>query len=811
MLPRSTPPRFHDEDIVLSHFIDPEKKNSRWAAYMMDDYYRFGGAVSMLHGKKIQEINQYYSGDQSVNKYKKMFRRMAKEMELKVQNEGNGMLGDIGIKDITGIEWESLGILANPMSSVHNTIQKIPLYVKATAIDSLAEEKKQKDYEFIKNRPALDKDLGKFSEALKIRIDSPAAENNAESVDISNFDLNPQKEDELNFYMSMFYKLRPESAFEATLLALAYTQKLKEVRDLEGKDQLKFARSANRAYFSDITGLPMIDYLDPAMVYTPESEYNDYHDVSHKYIKINMTMEQFMDACGNDMNEVEAQHIFDYWFKSQKLSMRWTHMDKVQRRAATIPVIYMEFKSWDVRKFHTKLGRSGNTHHELVDYDYTLRFSRNHPDKALRGKPKDPTPEEFIEKKYIQNTYCGYWLHFYPEMLFKYKKLEHGEREAGKEALSTFSINTYRTKDKSDTELAMPLVDDAQRAYFKMQHCIIMSKPRGSFVDMKYVRNAVANMIASGDDYKLSVRDIMTLYSENNILIGDSEGIDPEEQQSGARPFYDIPGGVGDEINGYLMIINDAMQKIGKLTGTDGLTNQTPNPEGLVGLQKLMLQNSQNSIYYVINAMRFQTEQVFKTWASQVQYILKHRGTASYRAIEAIIGSYKVKVLEDLHTIPSHQFGIMVENVPTEQEQAELNAVLQEMLVSDRINLSDWVTIRRVFNWKDAQQLLAIRERKRREEKREEMQIMNQAMLQGVQMEQEGKLQNTNIGAQATIQKEKIKSDTTKWQKSFEANVQQQLAKLNGQIKDILQERRAQHQKDKAREVASMNTQKAIE
>lgn len=797
-----------DNDVIISHHIDPAQKDDAWAAAMMNDFYKYGGAESMLQGKRVSEIDKYYSGDQPVNRYKKMFRRMAKELAAKMADDaGEDMLDTLNIKDITGIDWKPLGILANPMSSVHNMITKLPLYVKATAIDSLAQEKKQEDRDFIRNRPVLDKSLDEFGQKLKIKIGSPAAKNNAESVDISNFDLNPGKEDELNFYMTMFHKLRPESAFEAALLAIAYTQQLKSVRDLEGKDQLKYAKSAHRAYFSDITGLPSIDYLFPGNVYTPPSDLPDYSDVSHKYVKHNMTMEQFMDSCGNDLTEDEAIVIFDTYFRSMQYTYKWSSMDRGQRKKATIPVIYMEFKSWDTLNFHKKETPTFRIN-ELVNYNFELSYSRNHPDRSLRGKRKKPTPEEFTSKRYVQYTYCGYWLDFFPDRVFKYKKLEGSKREAGKESMSLFSIHTLKTKDKSDVELSIPLVDDAQRAYFKLQHAIIMAKPKGAFIDLKFLRNAVDQMKET--DVPMTMKMLLGLFADNNIMMGDSEGFDPNEQQSGARPFYEIPGGVGQEVEGFLMVINDAMQKIGKLTGTDGLTNQTPNPEGLVGLQRLMLQNSQNSVYYLLNAVREQTEACFRTWAPEIQYILSKKGTPSYDAIVSIIGAYKVAVIEDLETVPLHQFGIMVESVPTEQEQAELNQVLMEMLMADRISTGDWVTLRRVFSWKDAQQLFAIRENKQRERKQQEMMAQIQAGIQQKQIEVQGKLQNTQMSVQGNLKKEQMQNETDKWLSQFDGRLQMMLQGMQGGIKKKLQDDRGIDQLNKVRETASLQQQKPI-
>src|SRR5438045_4846346 len=136
-----------------------------------------------------------------------------------------------------------------------------------------------------------------------------------------------------------------------------------------------------------------------------------------------------------------------------------------------------------------------------------------------------------------------------------------------------------------------------------------------------------------------------TLLRDENIFIGDSEWIDPVELQGNARPYYDMPGGIQNEADGYLAIINDAIAKIQRITGiNDAITGQSPTNDALVGIQKLMLQSGINSLYYVQCAQKEQTEKIFKTWACQVQWILKNKGSASAKTLESILSSYKVDV-----------------------------------------------------------------------------------------------------------------------------------------------------------------------
>lgn len=782
------------------HYIDPRLKNSDWGANIMWQHYMYGGAKSLLDGKDPHVIRNYAEGNQNMKKYRKMFKRLAKtEQEIPIGDDLQATGG--AVKDITGIDWEPLGLMTQPLNAAISILQKTPIYVKCTAIDALAQDKKKKDYNFLKNRPLLDKDLGDISQKLKTPMGTPAPQNNATNVDITNFDLDPTKEDELNFFFDMFHKLRPESAFEAALMALTYTLELKNTKDLEIRDHFLYGVSTNRANFSEITALPTASYEYPGNIFTPPSDLDNYNDAPYRYIKKPFTVEEVMNCIGSDLKDGDIEYIMNSYFDSMSQKQRWSDIPEKERKRQSIPMVYMEFKTWDAINFHKKKSPSGFMINEIVPFDYELRYGRNWPDASLRGKPKPATDDEFITTKYVQKTMCGYFFNFYPTpRCFRFKELEGAYREAGRESMSPFSINIEKSQAKGAVEQCIPIIDDAQRAYFKMQHCIIMSKPKGMYIDLRFMRQAVANLAST--DMKMGLKQLFTLFSDNNIFLGDSDGMDPNEMASGARPFYEISGGVGVEIEGYLKVIQDAGLKIAKLTGiNDAVTGQSPNPDGLVGLQKLLLQSGINSFYYAQNAIKKQTEKVFRMWGHQIQYILKHRNSASAKAIEAIIGAYKVDVIRDLHTLPVHQFGIMVENAPNEQEQAELNQMLMEMFQSGRITSSDWVTLRRIFNYKDAAQLMAIRERKNKEREDQVRAQQIAAGAQGEQMKQQGKLANTQMLVQGDQQVELMKSQTLKWLAQFDAQMEQTMARMDAIYKGILQDARGRDQLNKTREL----------
>jgi len=165
--------------------------------------------------------------------------------------------------------------------------------------------------------------------------------------------------------------------------------------------------------------------------------------------------------------------------------------------------------------------------------------------------------------------------------------------------------------------------------------------------------------------------------------------------------------------------------------------------------------------------MKNQTEKVFRTWSYQVQFILKNKNSKSAKAIESILSSYKIDVIRDLYEIPLHQYGIMVENAPTEEEQARLNDMLLQLYQAGSLTGSDYVTLTRIFNYKDAQQLMAIRESKNRERRSQELQQQQQTLLQQEAIKVQGKQNEVKIKAQTEIQKVITQGEVDKFLAQF--------------------------------------------
>lgn len=753
-----------------------EKLTKKWAAEAINYYYRSGGAVSLLSGKKVTDIERFASGDQDMAPFKKMYKSLKRAEERNVTSPNNLQSDIIVNNTLDALDWDPLGLLPTPLNSALSNVTKLPIEITATAVDGLAMTKKERDRELLRNKRLYEKDTADIAAKLGIeKIDIGGLQNDSSGYDELPLGLDPESQDDQDLFMNLFYKLKPESAFETVLTANALIKKVDMVRKLESMDTLKYGVQCHRSFINDSTGLPDVEYEFPGDIYTPDSALHDYSDIDFWYKVKGVTLSQLYSMFGSEIEDEKAlDAIMAQYCKANGYSVP----HKLNRSDFIVTLVYIEWRSIDYENISFVKDRKGKVRYDFAD-ERAVPF--NDGKKGVR-------------RRYAQNTYCAYWL-LNTDQVFDNKVLPMARREKGQEAYSFFSLDVYRSTRKSIVELAIPEVKSAQRSYIKLQHCIIKSLPPGKMIDLRFIRGAVEAL--SEEDARVSVEDLLSMVFEQNHVLTDTEDFNGKTDGN-FKAFDTISGGLGKEVEGYILAIREAIQNIARLTGiNDQLQGTAPNPEGLVGMQKLLIQQSINAIYYMVEATKAQYGNLFTHWASMVQQIFREGGPAK-EALITMIGDRKADVLEWVKDIPLHMFGIQIEVTQREVERQYVEEQLAIGMKAGTLTPADAALIRRIKNPKDAMALLVVRERKARKEREEAARMAAQVPLQVEQQRQQGEMQKQQLVNQGGIQKEQAKGET-------QVAVQQALMQLNmnmeafkNQLKSNLQNERAETQKEKA-------------
>ena len=556
---------------------------------------------------------------------------------------------------------------------------------------------------------------------------------------------------------------------------------LKQLKLLLIKDQFYYGVSCNRAYQNSLTSLPDAEYVYPDNVQAPHSNLPDYSDNTHRIMTHRITVTELFDAFGSEINGKDG---LDEIINGTGGYCACNNMSK--QNSGIYDTLGVNIELYEVKS---------------VDW-----IGVSDPAKSKKGyKFLTTDPKEAATKIWVQNTYF-FWRLQNTKKIFGIGKLGFAERTKGKESFQNFTTNIYRSQVKSAVELSIGENKKAMRADIKLQHAVIMSLPAGRYIDLRFLRNGL-----TGTKEKITEKamlKILNMAAEQNILLGDTT--DFEGKNDGQfKPVIELAGGLRTEVTGYLNIIVTADKNISRITGiNEQLTGTSANPDGLIGLQKLLINSSINALQYCTDAVNAQMQSIFSNWTSIIKTIIDAGGKPK-EAILSLIGSRKANVIEGLADAPLHDIGVFVKIGQREEEKARYDSMLNRLIAQGVINASDQFLLDNMDNPKDKFALLAVREQQAKK-------AAAAAQQQAYQQQQIlAKQQGDNMVAGKTAEAQgKDKNIFTKGEvdahtATLLAQLGQQSLQTSGVINSKLQRDRNKAQEDK--NIASLTTKAELE
>ena len=210
----------------------------------------------------------------------------------------------------------------------------------------------------------------------------------------------------------------------------------------------------------------------------------------------------------------------------------------------------------------------------------------------------------------------------------------------------------------------------------------------------------------------------------------------------------------------------------------------TPNPDALVGVQKLAALNSNTATRHILDGSLY----IYRTLAEALTYrvadILEYSDFKEDFVNK--IGKYNVSILNEISDLYIYDFGVFIELSPDEEQQAMLEQNIQMALSKGDINLEDAIDIREIKNLKLANQLLKVK-RKAKQESDEKREMQKQAMVAQQQ------LQSQQLAAQVAAQKIEAETRSKMQYKQVEIAFEIERNKNEAQLKSQLMEQEFQY------------------
>jgi len=360
----------------------------------------------------------------------------------------------------------------------------------------------------------------------------------------------------------------------------------------------------------------------------------------------------------------------------------------------------------------------------------------------------------------------------------------------------------------------MPYADLIQLTHLKMQQSIQRMTPSGVYLDA----DGLAEIdLGNGTNY--NPQEALNMYFQTGSIIGRSlttEG----DQNLGKIPIQELPGGGGGQIQILVGAYNQYIQMIRDITGlNEARDGSDPDPNSLVGVQKLAAANSNVATRHILDSSMFITTKLAECVALRFKDVLEYHPTRD--AFISALGSFSVGSLQEMNNMHLHDFGIFIELEADETEKALLEANIQVALSTGGIFLEDAIDVREIKNIQLANQLLKFRRLQKQKVDQQQAAAASaaQAEAQGIaqievenaksqaeQVKTESKIQYRQADVEFEIKKLEVEARTKKELMQFEYDLNVKLKELELQAQKELVEAQNQTQKEIANTKMSVNS-----
>jgi hypothetical protein len=331
----------------------------------------------------------------------------------------------------------------------------------------------------------------------------------------------------------------------------------------------------------------------------------------------------------------------------------------------------------------------------------------------------------------------------------------------------------YKGVIESLVRRMIPFADLIQITHLKLQQVIARVVPDGVFIDADGL-----NEVDLGTGNAYNPEDALRLYFQTGSVIGRSYTQDGEFNNARV-PITQLTSNSGASKTQMLLAnYNHYLDMIRSVTGlNEARDGSMPDPNSLVGVQKLAALNSNTATRHILESGLF----IYRTLAEALTYrvadILQYADFKDDFANQ--IGKYNVSILNDIKDLYIYDFGIFIEVSPDEEQRAQLEANIQMALSKGDINLEDAIDIREIKNLKLANQLLKLK-RTQKQDREQQMEMQKQAMMSQQQ------LKSQELAGQTAMQKIQAETQMKQQLKQTEITLEIEKLKVEAQLKQML-------------------------
>ena len=670
-------------------------------------------------------LRLYARGEQSIQKYKN---------ELSID-------GDLSHLNI---DWTPVPIIPKFLDIVVNGMNDRLFAIKAFAQDAMSTENRSKFQESVQ-ADMVSKEL-----LLQVKNDF-----GIDAFETKPDDL-PETSEELSLFMQMNYKPAIEIAEEEAINTILEQNRYYDIRKQVDYDIVTLGIGMAKHQFLPGAGVKL-SYVDPANVvysYTEDPKFRDcFYWGEIKTVTITELPKIDPTLTNEDLQEISkySKAWFDYYNSAQMYVNSLFHQD-------TATLMYFNYKSTKKIVYKKKIKEDGTE--TLIEKDDTFN-----PTEDMMKDRNFEKVEKTIDVWYDGIMVMG------TNILLKWELSKNMVRpkSASQYAIPNYvavAPKLYKGKIESLVRRMIPFADLIQMTHLKLQQVIQRVVPDGVFIDADGI-----NEVDLGTGAAYNPEDALRLYFQTGSVIGRSYTGDGEFNNARV-PIQELNTNSGQaKINSLIGGYNHYLSMLRDVTGlNEARDGSMPDPNSLVGLQKLASANSNTATRHILEGSLHITRSLAEAVSYRVADILEYSDFKDEFILQ--IGKYNVGILDEIKDLYIYDFGIFIEVTPDIEEKAQLEANIQMALSKGDINLEDAIDIREVRNLKLANQILKLK-RKKKQENDQKNQMMQ------AQQQSEINMQSQQMAAQTAMQK--IQAETQSKIQIKQAEIAFEIEKLKNE------------------------------
>ncbi len=721
---------------------------------------------------EYHRLRLYARGEQPMQKYKD---------ELAIN-------GDMSMLNL---DWTPIPIIPKFVDIVVNGMNDRLYKVKAEAQDVMSAEKKNQFQESIE-KDMVSKD---FLEMTKKEF----------GINAFNMDPNelPADDQELSLYMQINYKPGIEIAEEVAIDTILKMNKFDEVKKNFDYDVTTIGIGCMKHNFMVNDGVN-VEYVDPANwihSYTEREDFSDcYYFGEVKQVHYTELLKINPDLTDEQLTEIKnSSSAYNNYFPIIRNYQDDAFLNEV------VTLMYFNYKT--SKRFVWKKKILDNGGERVIRKGDTF----NPP-------TGDGVPFEIIEAP--REVWYDGILVAGSNILLKWEMARNMVRpkSASQSAMPNYVAHAprlYKGNIESLVRRMIPFADQIQLTHLKLQQVMSRVVPDGVFIDADGI-----NEVDLGTGAAYNPEDALKLYFQTGSVIGRS--YTQEGDFNNARvPIQELNSNSGQSkmaalignYNHYLNMIRDVT---GINSARDG---SSPNPDALVGVQKLAALSSNTATRHILNAGLYATRRLAECISLRVGDILEYADFREEFAMQ--IGKYNVAILDEIRDLYLYDFGIFIEVAPDEEEKQMLEANINVALQQKTIDLEDAIDIRGMNNIKLANEMLKVKRRRRMEQMQKQAQQQQQMKLQSdlqtqqsaaqqkaqlIQLEAQSKTQVKEAEAQFEIQKMNAEVEAKRYLMDLEFQYNMQLKGIEA---ESLMTREDKRESAKSERISQQNTEQS--